>query len=430
MGSPSEAVLHPPGGRGGVWTRAMSAVAVLVVAGLVSAPLAAAKGSKPTVSGFAGNTAEVGVDGGQVLLSANISNASSCTLSAKGPSSAEPVSGLPATVACTGSTVSIGAVLPPSPGTKTVARSKPKAVSYKLTLTVTGAGGKVKAKTTLTVAAPPVNQTCQTESHNLVGCNLSYASLPGADLKLANMRNVSLSHTDLEGADFERALVYEARLEGANLEGANLAGVQSGLDTGAPSALPEHWQLTDGHLIGPGADLEGAHLEAAELAGADLEGAALEGADLEGADLEGAILAGVAGLIIGTPGALPEHWQLVNGHLAGPGADLEGVNLEGVDLEGADLEGAELRADLSGALLDDADLESARLEHANLRGADVEGANLKGANLEHSELSGSNLYDAIFTEAAVSYAEWGSGTTCPDGSNSGEDGETCKGHLG
>jgi uncharacterized protein YjbI with pentapeptide repeats len=382
------------------------------------------------VSGFAGNTSEVGVDGGQVLLSADISNATSCTLSAKGPSKDEPVPGLPTTVACTGSTVSIAAELPPSPGTKTVARSKPKAVPYKLTLTVNGAGGKVKAKTTLTVAAPPANETCQTDSNNLVGCNLSYASLPGANLKLANMRNVSLSHTDLEGANLERAFVYEARLEGANFEGASLAGVQSGLDTGAPSALPEHWQLTDGHLIGPDADLEGAQLEGADLVGADLEGAALEGADLGGANLEGASLAGVAGLITGTPGALPQHWQLANGHLAGPGADLEGVNLEGVDLEGADLEGAELRANLSDALLTNADLESARLEHADLRGADVEAANLKGANLEHAELAGSNLYEAIFAEAAVGYAEWGANTTCPDGSDSTENGETCTGHLG
>jgi len=342
---------------------AVLAVAALAIAALAGAPLAVGKGTKPTVSGFAGNTSEVGVDGGQVLLSADISNATSCTLSAKGPAKDEPVPGLPTTVACTGSTVSIAAELPPSPGTKTVARSKPKAVPYKLTLTVNGAGGKAKAKTTLTVAAPPVNETCQTESNNLVGCNLSYASLPGADLKLANMRNVSLVHTDLEGANLERALVYEARLEGANLEGASLAGVQSGLDTGAPSALPEHWQLTDGHLIGPDADLEGAQLE-------------------------------------------------------------------GADLEGVDLEGANLRANLTGALLSGADLEGAGLEHADLRGADVEGANLKGANLEHAELAGSDLYDAIFAGAAVGYAEWGANTTCPDGSNSTENGETCKGHLG
>jgi len=409
---------------------AVLAVAALAIAALAGAPLAVGKGTKPTVSGFAGNTSEVGVDGGQVLLSADISNATSCTLSAKGPAKDEPVPGLPTTVACTGSTVSIAAELPPSPGTKTVARSKPKAVPYKLTLTVNGAGGKAKAKTTLTVAAPPVNETCQTESNNLVGCNLSYASLPGADLKLANMRNVSLVHTDLEGANLERALVYEARLEGANLEGASLAGVQSGLDTGAPSALPEHWQLTDGHLIGPDADLEGAQLEGADLVGADLEGVQLEHSDLEATDLEGATLAGVQGLVKGTPSALPTHWQLTDGHLIGPDTDLEGADLEGADLEGVDLEGANLRANLTGALLSGADLEGAGLEHADLRGADVEGANLKGANLEHAELAGSDLYDAIFAGAAVGYAEWGANTTCPDGSNSTENGETCKGHLG
>jgi uncharacterized protein YjbI with pentapeptide repeats len=50
------------------------------------------------------------------------------------------------------------------------------------------------------------------------------------------------------------------------------------------------------------------------------------------------------------------------------------------------------------------------LTHANLTGANLTGANLKGA-------------------IGLNTVIW-SGTTCPDGTDSDNDGSTCIGHLG
>ena len=108
------------------------------------------------------------------------------------------------------------------------------------------------------------------------------------------------------------------------------------------------------------------------------------------------------------------------------GANLSDANLRGANLEQADLDRANLRyADLTGADLTNAelfyaDLSNAHLNGANLRYADLtyaglSGADLNGANLRHADLNGANLLETI----------WGN-TTCPDGTNSNDPGNsTC-----
>ena len=70
----------------------------------------------------------------------------------------------------------------------------------------------------------------------------------------------------------------------------------------------------------------------------DLTDATLSGVDLSGADLTNV----KSGGITGTPSHLPTNWQLIDGYLIGPGANLGFANLSGVDLTGADLTGADL----------------------------------------------------------------------------------------
>ncbi len=474
--------------------RVLGTIALALFGGicLASAPVAAGRAAKPTVSSF-GAPASVGVDGGRITLSGSVSNASSCAFS-----SAKAVSEPPVTLPCS-TAVSVEVVLPPDPARK--------AITYTLTLKVMGAGGKVTARTKTVVHAPPKHETCQVgPGAYLVGCDLSYAELEGVNLKGAN-------------------------LQGTNLEEAKLSRVSSGGITGTPSALPTHWMLTAGYLIGPGASLEGAsladanlqgaelyeanlaranlegadlegaeldranlqgarltgahlggaHVDGANLEGADLEGANvadadmsnedLEGASLEGADLVGARLGGAnleranltdanlegvaSGLITGTPSAIPAHWTLVEGYLIGAGAQLGGENLEGVNLEGGNLEGAHLEranlksatltnarlegaqmlyTQLEGATLTDANLTGAELTFAHMEGAHGEGAELEGANLNFAHLSGAdlesaNLNKALTFGATLDGVNWAS-ATCPDDSNSNEDDNTCEGHLG
>jgi hypothetical protein len=70
-----------------------------------------------------------------------------------------------------------------------------------------------------------------------------------------------------------------------------------------------------------------------------------------------------------------------------------------------------------------ADLRNAKLGGAFLRDTDLRGARLDGADLSRADLTGADL-----TGATLTGVTW-SATTCPDGSNSDENGQTCAGHL-
>lgn len=109
-------------------------------------------------------------------------------------------------------------------------------------------------------------------------------------------------------------------------------------------------------------------------------------------------------------------------------------SLAGADLVGCDLRGSDLRfANLSGADLREADLRGANLSGANLSHADLSGAKLNGTDLFAADLRDANLSDAILFGAELAGTNltgvrWGN-TTCPDGSNSNDNGGTCLGHL-
>ena len=86
------------------------------------------------------------------------------------------------------------------------------------------------------------------------------------------------------------------------------------------------------------------------------------------------------------------------------------------------------RADLSGADLSDAylygaDLSSADLSNAYLYGADLDGADLSGADLSYADLRYAYLYGADLSDVV-----WYD-TTCPDGTNSDDNGDTCENNL-
>ena len=160
------------------------------------------------------------------------------------------------------------------------------------------------------------------------------ADLVGANLSGATIDSINLSYANLNGADLTNASIFGARLSSTTFDGATLTSLASGDDFGVPS-LPAGWTLTKGYMVGPEVKLDGAQLEAANLAGLDLQGASLQGANLaganltnanvtganltdasaakmtlSGADLTGASLDGVtSGGITGSPSALPENWQ-------------------------------------------------------------------------------------------------------------------------
>ena len=86
--------------------------------------------------------------------------------------------------------------------------------------------------------------------------------------------------------------------------------------------------------------------------------------------------------------------------------DLSCVDLGGFNLAGADFKGD----DLSGSYMSGADLSN-----ANLRSADLSGADLSNADLRNADLGDAGLIGPV---------TW-SDTTCPDRSNSDDNGGSC-----
>jgi uncharacterized protein YjbI with pentapeptide repeats len=160
---------------------------------------------------------------------------------------------------------------------------------------------------------------------DLAGADLSDADLAGADLAGADIGGGTLAGTDLFGSDLSASSLTGADLQdcdlsgvnlsGADVSGTNLGAVSSSGVTGTPIALPAHWSLVDGYLIGPGADLDEAELSFADLSDTDLSGADLAYANLISANVSNADLAK---------------------------ADLYGANVSDADLKGADVSDADL----------------------------------------------------------------------------------------
>jgi uncharacterized protein YjbI with pentapeptide repeats len=105
--------------------------------------------------------------------------------------------------------------------------------------------------------------------------------------------------------------------------------------------------------------------------------------------------------------------------------DLNRTNLTGANLTGANLTGANLAYDI----LTSVDLSGADLNEAELLGADLTDANFTGSALSFSYMANANLTGATLTGATLLDIFW-SNTTCPDGTNSNNDGDTCANNLG
>jgi len=94
------------------------------------------------------------------------------------------------------------------------------------------------------------------------------------------------------------------------------------------------------------------------------------------------------------------------------------------DLSGIILGNANLRfAELAGADLSYADLNYANLNGADLRVADLSYTNMNNADLRYADLNGADLNGAWLNDIV-----WYD-TTCPDGTNSDNNGDTCVNNL-
>jgi hypothetical protein len=176
--------------------------------------------------------------------------------------------------------------------------------------------------------------------------------------------------------------------------------------------LPGGWNAFNGWLIGPGANLDNADLQGAPLTylylndisfvNANLSGAYLNGSDLSRSNLTGATLTGASldltylaesnltgvksGSVWGWGVTLPNDWQLLDGWLIGPGANLDNVHLQGADLAFRNLAGASFAG---------ANLTGASFAFTNLTGVNFTGADLSQANLQMSTVEQADFTDAL-----------------------------------
>jgi hypothetical protein len=100
------------------------------------------------------------------------------------------------------------------------------------------------------------------------------------------------------------------------------------------------------------------------------------------------------------------------------------INLSGCDRVDADFSGA----NLTNARLNDTDLNGAQLLSATLTGASITGAILSDANLTGANLTDANLTGSRLSGASLGGVRWND-TTCPDGTNSDTEGNTCVHNL-
>ena len=311
----------------------------------------------------------------------------------------------------------------------------------------------------LRVSVTPELSNCSSigPSADLNGCDLQNANLTDADLTNASLIETQMVGADLNGANFDGADLYGANLGATNLTNTNFTGANftevssfGGGILGNPASLPDNWSLVTGearYLIGPEADLEGAELQGASLDGADLSGIDLSGASLSGIQLTGADLTNANFSSASFTGYEPEPpgpplavsfanlndadltgADMSNINFSGIQGSLQGANLSNVNLAGADLTGVYLAGVTSGGITgsttllpQDWVLTDGYLigPSANLTDADLSGANLTNADLNGANVTGANLTDVIW-----------SNTTCPDGTNSNNDGDTCVNNLG
>ena len=282
-----------------------------------------------------------------------------------------------------------------------------------------------------------------------VTCNA--APSPGIDYSHCNLAGVDFAGADLAGADFQGATVTAADFENATLTGTTFTGANfTGTDfTGADLEGSYAQRATFTNAVFTNANLDDLTATSADFSGATFSGATFSGtilqaANLSGAQLVGADLAGVSGQTTGTPASLPVGWTFFNGYLIGAGANLRGAALAGDNMPGINLTGAIVSEvkftgdDLTGAIFTGATVDDTGFENANLTDAVFSGDNLDGSNLTDADLSGTefgdaNLQNVTFTGTTgdattdVTGVTWFD-TTCPDGTNSNDDNDTCLGH--
>lgn len=171
------------------------------------------------------------------------------------------------------------------------------------------------------------------------------------------------------------------------------AGPQGSPGAASSTGLPF---FCGGCLLAPYAD---------KFAGKDFSKAQINNSDFNGADLHGVIFKG---------GLFTNVW-------------FNNANLVGADL--SDMHPAPGLGTISGNEFKNANLTNANFSNSQIGNNDFRGANMQNVNLSNTSLGGVNFSGAQnMSTADITSTTWNN-CTCPDGSNSNGNGNTCVGHF-
>jgi len=232
---------------------------------------------------------------------------------------------------------------------------------------------------------------------------IQWNSFPASANGMPQCTGIPYEGIDLSGCDLEGASFVVADLSGANFSQADLSDALFVSDSGSQNPVVP--------------TLEDADFEGADLSGSDWANVDVSDVNFSDANLTDIVTSGLSG----TPTSLPTDWVSVGGYFVGPTTNLADQDLNGLDLRGDVLAGA----DLSRAGLTDTDLEI-----TNLTGADLAGTTLSATAFNEANLTDTNLDNAVEASTANFAGVTWSDTTCPDGTNSNNDDDTCINNLG
>ena len=200
------------------------------------------------------------------------------------------------------------------------------------------------------------------------------------NLRFANLSGLTLLAFQLSGSD----------MFSSNLSGSDLKGNMSHIDF----KFSKMYNMDASH-----SSLDFSDFRYADLRSADLEGASLCGADFGYANLMGANLTMSSSYCYYPP----------DDPTSNPGETHPSINFQEANLKYANLRFAFLK--------------SSNFSGANLNGADLSDSELHQSDMSYADLTGANLGDADLTGISWNY------TTCPDGTNSNDNGNTCENNL-
>ena len=251
-----------------------------------------------------------------------------------------------------------------------------------------------------------------------------------------SIKNQDLNGYDFNSADLTQSALQDVKMHGASLSGAILALAHgAGIDGSPTFTTGTSYKIVNGYLVGSNADLSGANLSGADLSGEYLSNAGVVGTKFVGTSFNTATLTHVnftGSTLSGGNDFSGGHWTSVT---VPAGADLAGAQFGGVTVKDSVLQGVDFKGDilslatLHGDDFDGANLAGTSLDYAKVDGGSMRHANLTGAVLSGARFSHVDLSGAVFSKSAGADGITWTDTTCPDGTISSNDRNTCANHL-